>query len=318
MAVKRTGQMSFAEAWLGGKVIGSSGVLDRIGGLVKWYRFEKLLGPLRHDGPGHPGWPALVLYKALLLQSLYGLSDRELEEALADRLSFRRFVGLGLEESVPDHTVLNRFRNQLVAQGLMDKLFAELDRQLEKAGVILKRGTMLDATLIEAASSPGSATRPSRDGDARFGGARKKGGFTFGYKAHVGVDAGSGLIRTVIATPANVNDTTPADGLIRGDEQSVWADAAYDTHARRAWLTGLAKKARIARRPNKHHPLPPRLKHYNRLIARRRAAVETTFATLKQRMRLSRIRYVGLVKAAAQITLAAIAFNLRRWAAITP
>jgi transposase, IS5 family len=319
MAVKRTGQMSFVEAFIGGKVGGSSGVLDRIGSLVKWYRFEKLLAGLRHDGPGHPGWPALVLYKALLLQSLYGLSDRELEEALADRLSFRRFVGLGLEETIPDHTVLNRFRNLLAAQGLLQKVFAELDRQLEKAGVILKRGTMLDATLIEAQSTPASGERASRDRDAAFGGARKKGGFTFGYKAHVGVDEGSGLIRRVITTPANVNDTVPADGLIRGDEKAVWADAAYDTHARRAWLRSQGKKARIARRPNKHHPeLPPRLKRYNRLIARRRAAVETTFATWKNRMRLTRIRYVGLIKASAQIMLAAIAFNLRRWAAITP
>ena len=101
-----------------------------------------------------------------------------------------------------------------------------------------------------------------------------------------------------------------ADALICGDEKAVWADAAYDTHARRARLKSEGKKARIARRANKHHPeLAPRLKRYNRLIARRRAAIETTFATLKNRMRLTRIRYVGLVKASAQIMLAAIAFN---------
>src|SRR5918994_2787282 len=319
MAVKRTGQMGLVEAFLGGRVLGSSGTLDRIGSLVKWYRFEKLLSGFNHGGPGHPGWPALVLYKALLVQSLYGLSDRELEEALADRLSFRRFCGLSLEEDVPDHTVLNRFRNLLIERGLLDRLFGELDRQLEKAGVMLKRGAMLDATLIEAASAPGSSERASRDPDAAFGGVKKKGGFTFGYKAHVGVDEGSGLIRTVITTPANVNDPEPADGLIVGDEKAVWADAAYPTHARQARLKARGVKARLARRPNRHHPeLPPRLKRYNRLIARRRAAVETTFATLKNRMRLTRIRYAGLVKATAQIMIAAIAFNMRRWAAIAP
>ena len=316
MAVKRTGQMSFVEAFIGGKIGGSSSVLDQIGGLVKWYRFEKLLAGFNHGGAGHPAWPALVLFKGLLLQSLYGLSERELEEALADRLSFRRFAGLGLEETIPDHTVFNRFRNALIAQGLEKKLFDELDRQLEKAGVILKRGTMLDATLIEAVSRPGTAERPSRDPDARHGG---KGGFTFGYKAHVGVDEGSGIIRSERTTPANVTDTVPADGLIRGDEKRVWADAAYDTKARRARLQAAGVKARIARRPNKHHPqLPPRLKHYNRLIARHRAAVETTFATWKNRMGLTVIRYVGLTKAQVQITFAAIAFNLRRWAALTP
>lgn len=317
MSVKQTGQLSLAEALFGGTV-GVASPLDRLADLVKWYRFEKLLTPLRDGGPGRPAWPPLVLFKALLLQSLYGLSDRELEEALGDRLSFRRFAGLGLEETIPDHTVLSRFRNLLVGEELLEKLFAELDRQLEKAGVVLKRGTMLDATLIEATSAPSSQDRASRDPDARFGGSKGKSGFTFGYKAHVGVDEGSGLIRTVITTPANVNDTTPADGLIRGDEKTIWADAAYDTHARRARLKAEGKKARIARRPNKHHPeLPPRLKHYNRLIARRRAAVETTFATLKNRMRLTTIRYVGLAKASAQVLMAAIAFNMRRWAAIT-
>src|SRR3954447_6441059 len=318
MAVKQTGQPSFIEALLP-KALRTNAGLGRLADLVKWYRFEKLLADLRDEaGPGRPGYPALVLFRALLLQSLYGLSDRELEEALADRLSFKRFVGLSLEDATPDHTVLNRFRNQVIAKGLLDKLFAELDRQLENAGVVLKRGTMLDATLIEAVSAPGSDARPSRDPDAAFGGARRKGGFTFGYKAHVGVDQGSGLIRTLITTPANVNDTVVADALIRGDERAVLADAAYDTKVRRARLKAEGKKPRIARRPNKHHPeLPQRLKRYNRLLARHRAAVETTFATLKNRMRLTVIRYVGLAKAAAQITLAAIAFNMRRWAALT-
>jgi IS5 family transposase len=317
MAVKRVGQASFVDALVSTK---GGGSLARLDGLVKWYRFEKLIGHLRDEsGPGRPGYPALVLFKALLLQSLYGLSDRELEEALDDRLSFRRFVGLSLEEPVPDHTVLNRFRNQLVGEGLLEKLFAELDRQLENAGVVLKRGAMLDATLIESSSAPPKGEKPSRDPDAAFARRQGKSGSTFGYKAHVGVDAGSGLIRTVITTPANINDTTPADQLIRGDEREVWADAAYHTHAREAALKARGVKARLARRPNKHHPeLPPRLKLYNRLIARRRAAVETTFATLKQRMRLTRVRYVGLAKAHGQIVMAAIAFNLRRWSRLAP
>jgi transposase, IS5 family len=317
MAVKQTGQPSFMEALMP-KGAGVNASLDRLTGLVKWYRFEKQLAHLRdEEGPGRPGYPVLVLFRALLLQSLYGLSDRELEEALIDRLSFKRFVGLSLEDAAPDHTVLNRFRNQLIEQGVLKKLFDELDRQLENAGVILKRGTMLDATLIEAVSAPPKEDLPSNDPDARFTRRQGKSGSTFGYKAHMGVDEGSGLIRAVLTTPANVNDTTPADDLIRGDEAVVWADAAYDTHARRARLKAEGKKPRIARRPNKHHPeLPARLKRYNRLIARRRAAVETTFATLKCRMRLTCIRYVGLTKAAGQVLLAAIAFNMRRWTAI--
>lgn len=319
MAVKRTGQPGFAEALIATKA-GVNAQLDRLDGLVKWYRFEKLAGHLRDEaGPGRPGYPVLVMIKALLLQALYGLSERELEDALGDRLSFRRFIGLSLEEAVPDHSVLNRFRNRLIAEGLIDKLFAELDRQMDKAGVILKRGTMLDATVIEAVSAPPGDRRTSRDGDAGFTRRQGRSGSTFGYKAHVGVDEGSGIIRAVIATPANVNDTTPADRLIRGDEKVVWGDAAYHTHAREKALKARGVKPRLMRRANKHHPeLPPRMKRYNRLIARRRAAVETTFATWKQRMGFDTIRYVGLVKASAQVTMAAMAFNLRRWARLAP
>lgn len=315
MAIKRTGQLGFADAVVAGT---GNGSLNRLAGLVRWYRFDKLLGKLRDGGPGRAAWPPLLLFKALLLGALYGLSERELEEALSDRLSFRRFVGLGLEESVPDHTVLNRFRNELVQLSLYDKLFGELDKQLEAAGVVLKRGTMLDATVIEAVSRPPDGERrPSLDADAGFAKRSGKPGSVFGYKAHVGVDQGSGLIRAVVTTPANVNDTTPADRLIRGDETVVLADAAYHTHARQAALEAAGIKPRLARRANKHHPLSPRLRRYNRLIARQRAAVETTFATLKQRMKLRLIRYRGLLKASAQITLCAMAFNLRRWAAIT-
>lgn len=315
MSIKRTGQLGFADAAVAGL---GGGSLDRLGGLVKWYRFEKVLGHLRDEGPGHPGYPVLVLFRSLLLQSLYGLSDRELEEALGDRLSFRRFAGLSLEERVPDHTVLNRFRNRLVAEGLLQPLFDELERQLEKAGLVLKRGTMLDATLIEAVSGRPTGGRPAVDGDARFARRQGKTGSVFGYKMHVGVDAGSGLIRAVVGTPANVNDTEPADALIRGDEGVVWGDAAYHTHAREARLKARGVKARLCRRANKHHPLPPRLKRYNRLIARRRATVETTFATLKQRMGLTCIRYVGLLKAQGQMMMAALAFNMRRWAVLAP
>ena len=271
MAIKRTGQLGFADAVVAGT---GNASLNRLAGLVRWYRFDKLLGKLRDGGPGRAAWPPLLLFKALLLGALYGLSERELEEALSDRLSFRRFVGLGLEESVPDHSVLNRFRNELVQLGLFDKLFGELDKQLEAAGVVLKRGTMLDATVIEAVSRPPDGERrPSLDGDAGFAKRSGKPGSVFGYKAHVGVDEGSGLIRAVITTPANINDTTPADLLIRGDETVVWADAAYHTHARAALLKARGIKPRLARRANKHHrELSPRLKRYNRLIARRRAA----------------------------------------------
>lgn len=313
MSVKSTGQMSFIEALLPGGLAGSAR-LDRLHELVKWYRLEKLFKGLRSEGPGAPGYQPVLMFKGLLLQSLYGLSDAELEEAIVDRLSFRRFVGLGLQDEVPDHTTFCRFRNRLIEEGLLEKLFAEFQKQMDGAGVIVKRGTMLDATVIEAASARPPEGRVGKDPDAAFVRHRGKGGSRYGYKAHVGVDEGSGIVRKVITTPANVTDTTPADGLVSGDERQVWADGAYHTHAREKALKDRGIKPRLTRRANKHHPvLPPRLQLYNRLIARRRAAVETTFATLKRRMGLTLIRYVGLKKAAAQVLLAAMAFNLRRW-----
>lgn len=315
MAMKQAGQFSFVEALLP-QGLGRNSRLDRLSELVKWYRFEKVLKGLRAEGgAGRPGYLPLVLFKALLLQSLYGLSDVELEEALVDRLSFRKFVGLALEEAVPDSTTLCRFRNLLSAEGRLEKLFGELDRQLEQAGVILKRGTMLDATVIEtSAASPPKGDRPSADPDARFAKRQGKAGSSFGYKMHVGVDHGSGIIRSVITTPANVNDTTPADALIIGDERAVWGDAAYHTQARERELRARGIKPRLIRRANKHHPkLPPRLQRLNRLIARGRAPMETTFATVKRHMGLSTIRYIGLAKASAQVMMAAIAFNMRRW-----
>lgn len=279
-------------------------MLDRIDGLVKWYRFEKLLSALRAEGPGRPAWPPLMMFRALLLQSLYGLSDAETEEALADRLTFRRFVGLGLADAMPDHSTICSFRNLPLERGLLEKLFAELDRQLDKAGLILRRGTMLDATVIESSAAGPRDGRPSSDPDARFTRRQGRQGSSFGYKAHVGVDEGS--------------DTVPADALICGDERAVLADAAYHTHTREAALRARGIKPRLMRRPNKHHPLlPPRLRRYNRLLARRRAPVETAFATMKRRMGLTLIRYRGLAKASAQVLVAAFAFSLRRWAALS-
>jgi IS5 family transposase len=318
MSVKSTGQLGFGE--MGVSRRGVVPALERVSGLVDWAGFERSLAGLREEGPGRPGYRPLLLFKALLLQAWYGLSDAELEFRLGDSLAFGRFVGLSLEDEVPDHTTLCRFRNRLVETRRLEKLFDELDRQLQAAGLVLKQGTMLDATLIEAAAArpPRGQEASARDPDAAFVKKQGKPGSTYGYKAHVGVDQGSGLVRTVITTAANVNDTTPADELICGDERAVYADKAYDTHARRARLKAQGIKDRLMRRPNQYHALTPRQQRRNNLIARRRAAVETTFATWKRRMGLTRARYVGLAKVAGQVLMTAIAFNLRRAATLAP
>lgn len=175
-----------------------------------------------------------------------------------------------------------------------------------------------DTPASDTSNTPDLATPRPSDPDARF--TRRKGtaGSAYGYKVHVGVDQGSGLIRRVITTPANVNDTVVADDLICGDERAVLADSAYHRHARERALKQRGIKPRLMRRPNKHQrSLPPRLAKLNRLIGRRRAAVETTFATLKRRMGLGVIRYRGLAKAKAQVLIATMAFNMCRWVTLT-
>lgn len=315
--------LSFAEA-LAAPKLGRNDRLTALDGAVKWYRFAKLLRRLAPDQVGRPPFPVLLMFRALLLQQLYDLSDAGLEEALNDRVSFRRFVGLGLEQDAPDHTTLCRFRNRLVESGLIERLFAEFDRQLEAAGLMVKQGTMIDATLVEAARRPPPWREPAGgepagneplggDPEARFAKRAGRAGQHYGYKFHAGVDQGSGLIRALLTTPANVNETEVADALVRGDEAAIYADKAYDTRARRAALKARGIKDRIMHRANKHHPqLPARLARRNRLIAARRAPVETVFAVFKRHMGLRRVRYVGLAKAAVQLTLAALVFNMRR------
>jgi transposase, IS5 family len=296
--------------------------LDRILALLNWrpltYRLEKLCRKL----DGRPPFPPTVMFRALLLAQWYGLSDRDLEEALCDRLSFRRFVGLGMEQATPDHTTLCRFRERLNAAGLTTKLLGLVNAQLDAQGLMLKRGTLIDATVVEtAAAKPGPAADPHErvDPDAAFLKREGKPGASYGYKGHVAVDEGSLLVRTAKLTPANVAETVVADELILAnrDGGTVYADKAYDTHARRDLLAALGLKDGIMHRPNKHHPLTPAHKQRNGALAKIRCRVETVFAVLKQTYGYRRTRYVGLVRNQLQLTLLAICFNLRRLLVLT-
>ena len=309
-------QMGFVEAFASAK-LGQNKVLEGIAGEVQWYRIEKLLRKLKPEGAGRPPYDPLVMFKGLLLAQLYNLSDAELEQALNDRFSFRRFLGLALEQDAPDHTTLCRFRNRLIEAGLADKLFAEFDRQLEGRGMVLKRGTMIDATMVAAAVAPprGDDLADATDQDARFAKNASTGETTYGYKAHLGVDQGTRLIRAVELTPANVNETTVADGLIRGDERAVYADKAYAKRARRQALKAAGIKDRIMHKTwGGGPPLSHWQKLHNRQISPIRAEVETVFAVFKCRLGYRGVRYIGIVKNRAAVILKAIAYNLRRLA----
>jgi IS5 family transposase len=311
-------QQSFVEAFASTK-LGRNERLERVAAQVKWYRFEKILHKLVPEAAGRPPFDPLLMFKALLLQQWYALSDAQLEEALNDRVSFRRFVGLALDADAPDHTTLCRFRNRLIEAELMERLFAEFDRQIEGRGLVLKQGTMVDATLVESACRrpPLGADDEAADPDARFAKKEGKSGSSYGYKAHVGVDQGTRLIRSAVFTPANVNETTVADALIRGDERAVYGDKAYAKQARRERLKAAGIKDRIMHKSwGGGPPLSYWQQRRNALIAPIRASVETVFAVLKRRMAYHHVRYIGLPKNAAHFVLLALAYNMRRAAAL--
>lgn len=309
-----TGQLGFADGWVSPR-LGRNASLERLAAEVKWYRFAKLLSRLRPEGAGRPPHDPLMMLKALLLQQCYALSDADLEEAINDRVSFRKFLGLSLEASSPDHTTLCRFRNRLVEAGLAEKLFAEFEHQLDKQGLILKRGTMIDASLVETPFRPGSSdgTRAPVDPDAAMTARKGRRGTHYGYKVHVGADEGSRLIRRLELTPANVNDTSAADGLVCGDEQAIYADKGYAKRERRRWLKGLGIKPRIMHKSwGGGPPLSCWQQRHNKLIAPIRAQVEGVFATFKRWMGLRQVRYRGLARNRSHLFLVALAYNMNR------
>lgn len=311
---RELGQLGFADEVAAGLRQGRGGrELDRIEGLLDWQAIEAVLAPVYASTTGRPSWPVETLLKIMLLQQWYGLSDPQMEEALNDRLSFRRFAGLGLGDGTPDHSTLSRFRKQL--QGLEQAIFQEVNRQLDVHGLIVRQGTLIDASLVaSAAKEPpkqkGGGSAP-HDPQARW--TRRGGKAYFGYKMHVAVDQHSGLVRAVEVTTAPVNDCVLGPQLVQGDESAVYADMGYDSETLRTHLQALDIENQVMRRPNKKvRLLPEQDLARNKRIAHIRGRVETVFAILKQYYRLSRMRYFGLKRNTVQVLLAVTAMNLRR------
>ena len=302
------------DAWLPPR-IGRNARLERLTELIDWAPLEAVVADLHAAPVGRPSYPPLLMVKVLLLQQWYQASDPAIEEALWERLSFRRFVGLGLQDAAPDHSTISRFRTQLAQAGLAERLFAAVEQQLGARGVLVKQGTLVDATLVEAQvrrpkGGPTGAGSP-RDPDAAW--ARRGRQARFGYKVHLGVDADSELVRRAELTPANVNETQVADGLIAGDEAAVYGDAAYGTQARSARLRARGIQDQLMRRPSKHHPrLSPAARRRHARIERVRRPVEHVFGTLKRSYGYQRVRYRGLARNTTELWFKLLAYNLRR------
>ena len=311
------GQPSLAESLLP-ETLGRNERLERIDEVVDWQRLGRLVSGVYSAREGRPSYPPVMMVKVLLLQQWYNLTDPQMEEALRDRISFRRFVGLGLQDDTPDHSTLSRFRSTLEKMGLSERLFEELGNQLEEMGLLLKAGTLMDATLVEAQVrrppvSAGRGTKSPKDPDADWTQTHRGRRSHFGYKVHIGVDACTGIVRKAEFTPAKVYESEVADGLVSGDERAVYGDRAYESKERRQWLKSQGIKDRIMHRSHKHQRgLPHWQRRRNELIAPVRSPVERVFGTLKRSYGYTRVRYRGLGRNAVEMWFKLMAYNLRK------
>jgi IS5 family transposase len=320
MGQRRIGQLGFLDGMLNRRSAGRRDVLHEIDQLLDWSAFERLLAVIPVAAKGEPSFPPLMMFKVLLLQRWYGLSDPAMEAALFDRMSFLRFAGLSLDDATPDHSTIWRFRERLTKDELIAGLFAELARQLDARGLMIKQGTLIDASMVTSA-----ARRPRKeegqtseaDPDARFGADNERHRFTFGYKLHVAVDQWSGLIRNGLLTSANIQDVSVATALIPPDAGIVYADRGYHSKGLRAHLQAQGFGDGVMRRSQKGKPLLPHEIERNHLIVPLRSPVEAVFGTLKRSYGLSRMRYFNGPRNLVAYLLACMAFNLRRSVALT-
>lgn len=298
----------------------SDDLLKKIDQFVDWHRLEDICRPMyKASRRGRPTVPIQFSLKCLILQYLYDLSDPALEDALIDRLSFQRFLGISFESEIPDFTTIWRFRERLNNSGLLDKVYEEILQQLESRNTILRRGTLIDASLVQAArrppkdeSSPASGPAGSSQQDREASAVKRGNKFCFGYKGHIAVDQGSGIIRKRSFTSACVHDSQQTEQLICGDEKSVFADKAYASDdlkrsfRERGIYYGILDKGR------RNRPLSQKQKQANKRKSRIRNAVERPFAWFKRMLGYRLVRYVNLRRNALQFTFLCIVHNLRR------
>lgn len=302
MAQRSIGQERFGFA---GRERGVSS-LDTLVSLIDWSLVAVLLEPLYPAAKGEPAWPPLVMFKALLLSIWYDLSDVKLAEALDDRASFRRFCGFSANESTPERTAFVRFRSLLVAHKLDRTLFETVTMQLKSKAVTVKTGTLVDATIIASASED--------DDDARW--VKHKGKrAVHGFKAHVGADADTALVEEVSVTSANINDGKAGPDALPENPGEVFADSAYrGNHFRDAVRAkgGIPRIVATGVWARTEEEAQAWLHQWNQPIHRVRGRIEKIFGTWKRCYGLRRMRWRGLAKAAVQVHLTAIAYNLKR------
>ena len=280
--------------------------LSEIEAITPWVELERTVAPFYPSGSGR-GRPPIGLSRMLrmyIAQQCFGLSDEGIEDALYDSQSIRRFVGIDLSrESAPDATTLLKFRRLLESHELTESIFNAINAHLAKKGLLLREGTIVDATLI--AAPPSTKNREGKR-DEEMHQTKKGRQWYFGMKAHIGVDAQSGLVHTLIGTAAHVSDVTQAQALLHGDETEAFGDAGYQGVEKRdenlecpvTWHIALRPSKRKALKDTPQGKLVEWIEHTKASI---RAKVEHPFHVVKNLFRHRKTRYRGLAKNTAQL-----------------
>ena len=288
--------------------------IDRIVPRGKWV---EEIRPCYYKGErGNKPYDLELMLRIYVLQNLYDLSDMGTVAEVIDSRAFSEFCGVDSSNQVPDGDTLGRFRNLLIRNGLQEKLFAQVVAALMERGLILKKGTIVDSTIISAPSSTKNKDK-KRDPDGHQ--VNKGNTWHFGYKAHIGVDKDSGLVHTVKATPANIHDVTEVPKLLTGEEEVVYGDSGYlgadkreDTLVRNK--SGRKIKYKINRRPSQMKKLSKSgqyaAKKAERAKSSVRAKVEHVFGVVKKQLRFRKTRYRGLEKQQAKFNIMFALANL--------
>ena len=275
--------------------------------VVPWARLLEALTPHYYptagQGPGRPPMGLERMLRLYFLQQWFGLADEALEDAVYDSQAFRSFLGIDLgREAVPDATTLLKFRRLLETQGLTQTIFDAINALLRERGLLMNKGTLVDATIIAA---PSSTKNKAKARDAEMGDTRKGKQYYFGAKAHIGVDEDSGLVHSTTTTAANVADITETVNLLHGEEAAVFADAGYTGAEKREELKDRQVKWYIAAKRGTVTALPEGevkdlTKRIERIKAQVRSRVEHVFHIIKDRFHYRKLRYKGLKKNGAQ------------------
>lgn len=255
-------------------------------------------------GPGRPPIGLERMLRMYIVQQCLGLSDEGIEDALYDSQAIRGFVGIDLgREAAPDATTLLKFRRLLERHKLTAAIFEAINAHLASKGLLLREGTVVDATIIAA---PSSTKNKGGQRDPQMRQTKKGNGWHFGMKAHIGVDADSGIVHSLVGTAANVNDVTQAHALVHGQETAVYADAGYqgadkrpEAHSNAHWRVALKPSER--KRWRKVRGMGRFIEAAEKIKASIRAKVEHPFHIIKNRLDLRKLRYRGLAKNTAQL-----------------